>query len=194
MIKNITVVNYIDMASRSLLELVNLLISSENKFIDIHNREYQKFFFMDLNKRLESYKTLGQKVIVINACYSKNNWKSGLKQFKNKKLSPQKYEFPNKELKMSLNKLSNLLDKYWLYLKGNSKFITIETKEADTIDLYQAIKEYISTDFLNIIQPKFTLLIDKSVFEYYSKLKTRYKVPPFIKEKVSNKLSKNGVI
>lgn len=194
MIKHITVINYIDIASNALMNLVNTVITKENRFIDISNRKIQRMFITDFNNLLSSHKTIGQKVIIINTCPANANWKSNIKRFKTQDISSLRYAFKTKKLKMSLAKLSCILNKFWKYLKTNKTYITLETKEGDSLDIVNAVKYHISSDFLNIIKPKFSLLVDNSIYVYYSRTKLNYKLPDFLKEKVWTKLLKNGVV
>lgn len=194
MIKTIVVANYIEIASTALLETVNTVIKKQNKFIDINSLETKKLFMSILNRNIISNKIPGKKLILINTCKCENNWKAGIKRFKSIKNSPNKYQFKHADIKMSMRNLSNLLDKYWLYLKSNEKYVTIEIREGDSIDVIESIKESISEDFLIVNPLKFSMLVDKNILMYYSKNKTSYKIPQFVKEKVWTKLSKNGVI
>lgn len=162
----VQLVNYIDLASSSMLNLYdyaydnNMLLNGNIVVLDLQKRKLRDYFCYRMTENISKYSTL--KSIVFDTCIPKMNWRhegfplrsAGLKYV----VSPDDKD----NVIVSGVGLESLLNDCWQELSKSCQASFVRFDKIDSIDVKHLIANYIGKDFVSSYHPDYKALTDNN--------------------------------
>jgi len=174
---NLIVLNYIDLISKSVLNLLNeesIPTNARGKlFIALtkQNKDKLKYY---LKSELYNNTYFGKTTLVINTCNVENNWRNSIENF-----TDYKYKICDESVWLDPTAMIAWFDKLWIDIQKNisiPKIDFMQFSELDTIDIKYALNNIFKVDILT--ENWYNIIEDGNI------VFKRYDYPDFIIEDI----------
>lgn len=197
--KYIEIADYNDVCSTAFVKAIDsiydssLYIESLDKIvINLSHKDVKAMFQFYINKELENLsKRFGKKVILIDTCTLKNNWKRYNISI-DQRMSDSKFTIKDDSLLINIVLLGNLLTRKWKELQRNKQIIAISHVNLDSHDIHTLIKKLIGESYICQYKTPYKIIEDINLDVYGACYNE--KIPEELVDFVKNKLITNNLI
>jgi hypothetical protein len=196
--KYIEVAEYMDVCSTAFVKAIDsiydssLYVESLDKIIiNLSNKDVKDMFNYYIDKEIDSLsKRFGKKVIIIDTCTLKNNWKRYSISIDDR-FGDCKFTIKDESLLINTVLLSNILTRKWKELCKKKDIISISHDCLDSHDIIQVVKKKIGKDYINHYQTPYKIIEDINLDMFGTSLHT---LPEDLSDQIVNVLIKNKLI
>ena len=185
--KDLKLINYIDLISESMLAFLNAEtppVNAKGKYCVNMNQENKKKISFFLDSYLENNKFFGKKTVIINTCEIGNNWRKNM----DVDLFLPKYKLTDTSVWVDWQAMNKFFDKEFKRLKNkNPKCIFISIDNLDSFDLIFYIKYILKINCFN--ENKYNIIEDGN--QIYSR---NNDYPNFILQNIELEFKANKII
>ena len=147
--KNVVLVNYIELISKSLIDFLNLNtvpLNHKEKYTISLNQKNQKQLTFFLESQLKNSMFFGKETVIINTCEIQENWRCNV--IEDSMVNIPKYKIIDDSVWLDVKALNKFYDNLFNQLKNKYKrSIFIQMENIDSLDLIVLSKKLINVDF-----------------------------------------------